>query len=142
MTPDDKPLSDDDTWTDDEESMTESEAFQIALGDHPELRDLFLSDSLPEEMLDDDGNVWNPRSHLDLHAVIERQIAMDEPRGIVGVAAQLEELKIDHHEIRHLIAGPLSEQIWHMLQEKRPFNERQYLRQLRAIVQEHSGDEG
>lgn len=117
--------------------LTEDEAFEIALNDHPDLRKRFLKGKLPDEMFDDQGNAWNPRLHLDIHAIIERQIANDEPRGIAEIARQLAEAGVDRHEIRHLLAQPATNQMWHMMKEGRPYDEEQHLRELRKILKKH-----
>jgi hypothetical protein len=120
------------------EPLTEDEAYEIALNDHPDLREQLDNDTLPDELVDDDGNVWSPRSHLAIHTVIERQIANDEPRGIAQIARRLAESGVDHHEIRHLMGVPLTEQIWNVTHEGVEFDERQYMRDQEAIAEEHS----
>ena len=52
----------------------------IAVRDHPDLRRALESGSLPEELTDEQGNAWNPRVHLTMHAIVERQIANDDPQ--------------------------------------------------------------
>ena len=76
----------------------------------------------------------NPRLHLNLHAVVERQIASDEPRGVAWIASKLEALGLSRHEVRHEIARPVSNQMFSMMQEKRVFDEKQYMRELRGSL--------
>jgi len=40
----------------DDEKLTEDQAWEIALRDHPDLRGALESDSLPEELVDEQGN--------------------------------------------------------------------------------------
>lgn len=120
------------------ERLSEDEAYEIALNDHPDLLELSNKDDLPEEMIDDDGNPWNPGMHLQMHAVIEAQIANDEPTGIAGIAQRLAELGVDHHEIRHLMAQPLVDQIWEITRNDMEFDEPKYMRDQQKIVEDHS----
>jgi uncharacterized protein DUF1841 len=114
--------------------MTEDDAWQKALDDHPEYRDGVLDGSLPEEILDANGELINPRLHLTMHAIVEQQLAADEPPGIAEIARQLADLGIAQHEIRHLISGPLAEQLWMMQSKGAQFDEAGYLEELRNIV--------
>lgn len=118
----------------DDENLTEDQAWEIALRDHPDLRRALESDSLPEELADEQGNVWNPRAHLTLHAIIERQIANDEPAGVSAIAEQLTKGGVPRHEIRHIICQPMSAQMWYMMKEGCPFDDERYLRELHEIL--------
>ncbi len=114
--------------------LSEGEAWEIALNDHPELRRAMDENTLPDEIVDADGNVMNPRLHLTLHAMVERQISADEPPGVAAIARELAQRGVSHHEIRHAIGQPLTEQIWYMQKEGCPFDEERYLHQLQGIV--------
>ena len=118
----------------DEHKLSEDEAWETALNDHPELRRAWEAGTLPDEITGEDGNVTNPQLHLALHAMVERQIATDEPPGVAAVARALAKRGVSHHEIRHVIGQPLTEQIWYMNKEGCPFDEKRYLRQLQDVV--------
>ncbi len=118
-----------------EELLGEAEAWQIALKDHPEFRQAFEDGTLPEEIVDETGNVVNPHLHLTAHVIIERQLAGDSPKGVATIARELEELGLSRHEIRHEMARPATGQIWYMLKEKCQFDEKRYLDELREIVE-------
>lgn len=120
---------------DDEGVLGEDEAWEIALNDHPEYRQLWEDDKLPEELVDENGEVMSPHIHLTMHSMIERQIAKDEPRGVAAIARQLEELGVSRHDIRHEMGRPLAEQMWHMLKEQHAFDEGWYLAELRKVVE-------
>ena len=117
-----------------EHELSEDEAWEVALNDHPELRRAMDEDTLPDEIVDEVGNVMNPRLHLTLHAMVERQIAADEPPGVAAIARELAQRGVSHHEIRHAIGQPLTKQIWYMQKEGCPFDEDRYLGQLQNIV--------
>ena len=114
--------------------LTEEEAWEIALNDHPEYREGIEAGTLPEEILDEGGELMNPRLHLTLHTIVEKQIAADEPQGVAEIARQLAALGVSRHNIRHAIATPLVEQLWAMQTEGAEFDEADYLEQLRDVV--------
>lgn len=114
--------------------LSEDEAWEIALNDHPEYREGIEDGTLPEEILDGRGEVMNPRLHLTLHTIVEKQIAADEPKGVAEIARELAALGVSRHNIRHAIATPLVEQLWAMQTEGAEFDEVEYLEQLRDVV--------
>ena len=63
--------------------MTEDAALEIALGDHPEWRRAWERGDLPDEITGEDGQPMSPRAHLHIHAIVERQLAADEPKGVL-----------------------------------------------------------
>jgi hypothetical protein len=117
--------------------MTEDDAFEIALRDHPEWHRAWESDELPDEITGDDGQPMSPRAHLHIHAVVERQLAADEPKGVLAIARELEQLGISRHEVRHQIGAVIAEHIWYMTKEGCPFDEVRYLEELRNVVESH-----
>lgn len=121
----------------DHKHLSEDEAIEIALRDHPELREGWMNGTLPQELTDDSGNVWSPRMHISLHAIVERQIANDEPRGVADIAQQLAESGVDRHEIRHIIAQPLAEQIWQVMHEGHAFDADLYLSELEEAIRNY-----
>ena len=118
-----------------ETELSEDEAWEIALNDHPEYRQAYLDGTLPDEITENDGNVMNPRLHLAVHVIVERQIANDTPQGMRAIAQQLEELGVSRHEIRNSIALPLMEQMWGTTHKRHLFDEQSYLRELREVVE-------
>ena len=117
-------------------SLSEDEAWEIALEDHPDLRKAWEEGALPEEMTDQDGNVWNPELHLSVHAMLERQFANDDPPGIAALVEKLVERGVQHHDIRHLIAEPFVDQLWQQMNGGREFDNAVYLRDVEAIIDE------
>lgn len=117
--------------------LTEEEAWEIALNDHPEYREGIVDGTLPEEILDAGGEPMNPRLHVMMHMMIEMQLSLDDPKGVAEIGRQLAALGVSRHEIRHAIATALAEQLWMMQAQSAVFDEEEYLAQLRDVVDGH-----
>lgn len=117
--------------------LSEDAALEIAVRDHPEWRQAWEKDELPDEIIGEDGQPMSPNAHLHIHAVVERQLAADEPKGVVAIARELQRLGVSKHNVRHEIGAVLTQHIWYMTKEGCPFDEGRYLAELRAIVESH-----
>ena len=117
--------------------MSEDEAYTIALNDHPQWRQQLEDETLPDEIMGDDGEPMSPRMHLTIHTIVERQLSADEPEGVVEIAEQLEQLNFSRHEIRHEIGRAVVNQMWCMQKEGCEFDEGLYLAELKEIVEGH-----
>lgn len=117
--------------------MTEDAALEIALRDHPEWRRAWDRDESSDEITDEDGQPMSPRLHLHMHAVVERQLAADEPQGVLAIARELEQLRMSRHDVRHVIGAVIAEHMWYVTKEGCPFDEARYLADLRKIVKSH-----
>ncbi len=117
--------------------MSEDEAYTIALNDHPQWRQQLEDETLPDEIMGDDGEPMSPRMHLTIHAIVERQLSADEPEGVVEIAEQLKQLNFSRHEIRHEIGRAVVNQMWCMQKEGCEFDEGRYLAELKEIVEGH-----
>ena len=119
------------------QELTEDAALEIALRDHPEWRRAWDQGELPDEIVGEDGQPMSPHAHLQIHAVVERQLAADEPKGVVAVAGELEQLGVSQHDVRHEIGTLLAEHMWYMTKEGCPFDEGRYLAELQEVVKLH-----
>jgi hypothetical protein len=119
------------------QKMTEDDALEIALRDHPEWRRPLERGELADEITGEDGQPMSPQSHLHIHAVVERQLAADEPQGVLAIARELEQLGVSRHDVRHEIGAVIAEHIWYMTKEGCTFDEGRYLAQLRKIVESY-----
>lgn len=127
---------------DEREELSEEESWVLALDDHPEWRRAWENDTLPEEIASEDGSPMNPRLHLAMHAVVERQLAADNPPGVVAIAQELEKLNVPRHEIRHAIARVVSDEMFAMTKQGRVFDQKRYLRELKKVVQSYQSPSG
>jgi hypothetical protein len=116
--------------------VTEVGAFERALKDHPEFQQAVQGGMLPHQIILEDGTAINPRLHLAIHAIVERQLAADDPSGVKAVARELEQLGVSRHEVRHCIGRAVAEQMAEISDRGRPFDEEQYMQTLRLIVAE------
>ena len=126
--------------TDKKKTLSEDDAYSIALEDHPDYMRALEKGDLPEEIIGEDGEPMSPRLHLTVHSMVEQQIANDEPAGVAEVARQLEQSGVDHHEIRHLIGGPLVEELFRTMKYGKAFDEKRYMRNLRKVVDEYRNE--
>lgn len=117
--------------------LTDAAALEIAVRDHPEWRRAWERGELADEILGEDGQPMNPRVHLEIHAVVERQLAADDPKGVVAIARELARLGVSRHDVRHEIGAVAAKQIWRMMNSGSTFNERRYLAELRKIVESY-----
>ena len=117
--------------------LSEDAAMEIALRDHPEWRRALEDGTLPEEIAGEDGEPMSPHAHLHIHTVVERQLAVDDPKGVVAIARELEQLGVSRHDIRHEIGAVIAQHMWYMSKEECPFDERRYLAELREVVESY-----
>lgn len=120
-----------------QKDLSEEKAMEIALRDHPQWRRAFENDTLPDEVIGEDGEPMSPRLHLSMHVIVERQLAADEPPGVRAVARQLEKLGLSRHDIRHEIGRVVAGHTWYMLTERCEFDQQRYLADLRKLVESH-----
>ena len=120
--------------------LSEDEAVSIVLRDHPQWRRQLEDGTLPDEITGEDGEPMSPRAHIAVHTIVERQLAADEPAGVIAVAQKLEQLGLSRHDIRHEIGGAVAGQLWYMEKEGCVFDEGRYLVDLQEIVEAHRQD--
>jgi len=75
----------------------------------------------------------NPYLHAYFHAVIENQIETREPPEVAETYKALLDAHVDLHEVIHRISAPLAEQVWAMLHDHVPFDEKRYVRDLAKL---------
>lgn len=105
-----------------------------AMRQHPEYADIFMRlDELSEAEIERDG--VNPVLHVQLHAVVENQIAQRDPAEVREIVKALMRQGYSRHEAIHAVANVLTEEMFSILQDKRMFDEGGYLRKLRKLTQ-------
>jgi hypothetical protein len=76
------------------------------------------------------GEPMNPRLHITLHLVVANQLLADEPPETWQTVQRLAGLGYDWHNIMHMIAVPVAEDVHRAMTEQRPFDREDYARRL------------
>jgi Domain of unknown function (DUF1841) len=108
----------------------------------PDMRSFMIRHEHPEfeaalkegrrEIEGDDGPM-NPRLHLKMHEVVATQLWDDSPPELWDTAVRLLDAGYERHEILHMLAGPVVEQIWGALHDERPYERERHVAALQAL---------
>ena len=93
---------------------------------HPELEGALRSD---EEMIAD-GEPFSPRLHITLHQIVASQLLAGDPPETWQTVQRLAGLGYDWHNVMHMIAAVVSDDLYQMMNEQRPFDPGSYARRL------------
>jgi hypothetical protein len=116
----------------DEQFNDEDRRTAAAMAEHSEYTHLWdRLDRLADSEITSDGT--NPILHITMHAAVESQIAGGEPPEVAQTAAALERRGLSHHEAVHRVASVLTEEIWHMMNERCPFDRSRYTAELAKL---------
>jgi hypothetical protein len=106
-----------------------------AMREHPEYGEVWDHlNELSDEEIEQDG--VNPILHVTIHSTVENQIADDNPKEVRQVVEALMRRGLSRHEAIHRVGRAVSDEIFHILKEQRPFDEAAYVRKLRRLVRE------
>jgi hypothetical protein len=122
---------------DSREEMSEDDALEIVLADHPDWAEDYNEGTLPREITGEDGEPMNPHMHIMIHVIVERQLAADDPPGVVAVADELAKRGVSAHDTRHEIGMAAAEQVFDAIEGKTPAGDAKYLADLREIVKSY-----
>lgn len=71
-----------------------------------------------------------------MHAIIERQLATNDPTGIMELTIKHEcDGKLDSHEIRHVLAAAVSHEMWYTSTNNVFYDVNRYLENLHRNYQ-------
>jgi hypothetical protein len=103
------------------------------LKQHPKYFDIWEQASTlsPEEETLPDGA--NPFAHVAIHQIVENQIADHAPPQTVETLEALMQTGLTRHEAIHAIGRIVSDEIFEIMRDKRPFDEAGYLEALRNL---------
>jgi hypothetical protein len=96
---------------------------------HPEFEDALRDD---EEMVVD-GEPFSPRLHVTLHHVVASQLLADEPRETWLTVQRLAGLGYDWHNVIHIVTGVVSDNLYEVMNKRRPFDPAEYARRLSEL---------
>lgn len=98
--------------------------------EHPEFEEALKEGR--REIEGSDGPM-NPRLHLTMHEVVATQLWDDSPPEVCDTAVRLRDAGYERHEILHMLARPVSEQIWGALHDERPYDHQRHVAALKAL---------
>jgi len=78
----------------------------------------------------------NPFVHIYIHTVVENQLAENDPPQTAETLEALLQAGTSRHDAIHAIGRAVSDEIFGILKEKRPFDEEAYLEALQDLVRE------
>lgn len=103
------------------------------LEQHPDYYDVWeAAQSMEKEEVTRDG--VNPFLHVAIHQVVENQLAENDPPQTAGTLAALRRAGYDRHDAIHMIGRVVSDEIFEILKEERPFDEAAYVAALEDLA--------
>jgi Domain of unknown function (DUF1841) len=107
----------------------EDERISLIEALHPELGKALLG----EEETAARGEPFNPRLHITLHQVVAAQLLAGNPPETWQTVQRLAALGYDWHNIMHMIARLVSDDIYQAMAEHQPFDPADYARRLNEL---------
>jgi len=80
-----------------------------------------------------DGEPFSPGLHIAMHEIVANQLLADDPPQTWQTVQRLAALGYDWHGIMHMIAAVVSDDVYHMMKEKRPFDPVGYTQRLHEL---------
>jgi hypothetical protein len=107
----------------------EDELILLMEARHPEFEGALQGE---EEMIVD-GQPFNPRLHVAMHQVVANQLIADNPPETWQTVQRLARLGYDWHNIMHMIAALVAEDVHRSVTERLPFDAGDYARRLNTL---------
>jgi hypothetical protein len=101
------------------------------LAEHPELAEAINNDESDIDL--HQGGATSPRLHLAMHEVVANQIWHDDPPDMWATAQRLTQAGYDRHEVLHMLASVVSNDIYNATTSKSPFDIARTRRELAAL---------
>jgi hypothetical protein len=103
------------------------------MGQHPEYADLWSRlDAITEAEIVRDG--VNPVLHVMIHHIVENQIADGDPPQTAETVRALMQKGLSRHEAIHRVGRVVSDEVFEILKDDRPFDATRYARSLSRLV--------
>jgi hypothetical protein len=113
------------------EDLADPDVRAVAIrADHPEL-DRALRDGKDELIID--AEPMSTRLHLTMHQVLANQLADDDPPEVYLTAQRLLAAGYQRHEVLHMLAAPMAEQIHTTLHHGKEYDHDRHLAALAAL---------
>jgi hypothetical protein len=107
----------------------EDELMLLLDAQHAELADALDSG---QEMIVE-GEPFSPRLHLAMHQIVANQLLADDPPETWPTVQRLADLDYDWHNIMHMIARVISDDVYGAVKESREMDPADYARRLRRL---------
>jgi tetratricopeptide (TPR) repeat protein len=98
--------------------------------EHPEFDDAFEQEDVATGS---PGETMNPRLHVVLHEAVANQIWHDDPPEVWQTAQRLTAAGYERHEVLHMLASVLVEEIWSVQHDGAPYDRDRYLAALEEL---------
>ena len=98
--------------------------------EHPEFEQALKED---RRQIEGSDGPMNPRLHLKLHEIVATQLWDDSPPEVWDTAVRLLDAGYERHEILHMLARPVSDQLWEALHDERPYDHERHAAALHAL---------
>jgi Domain of unknown function (DUF1841) len=79
------------------------------------------------------GELFSPRLHVAMHQVVASQLLADEPPETWQTVRRLAGMGYDWHNIMHMIAALVSDDVYHAMTEHRQLDPGDYARRLNEL---------
>lgn len=89
------------------------------------------------ETVIEDGQEVSPEMHLQLHLIVERQLLSGDPDFVREAAHRLEQHGVHPHDVRHLLALPLVDQVFTIVKSKSSYDREKHRLAVEEILSEH-----
>lgn len=104
----------------------------LMLAEHPELAEAIKNDEGENDL--QQGGATSPHLHLAMHEVVANQIWHDDPPEMWATAQRLTQAGYDRHEVLHMLASVVSNDIYNAMTSKSPIDIARTRRELAALV--------
>jgi hypothetical protein len=102
----------------------------VIRADHPDL-DRALHRGENEVLVN--GEPMNPRLHFAMHEIVANQLADHDPPEVYRTACRLLDAGYDRHEVLHMLAGTMSDQIQAAVTDRKSYDPDRHIAALDAL---------
>ena len=79
------------------------------------------------------GESFSPRLHIAMHQIVANQLLAGDPPKTWQTVQRLAAVGYDWHNVMHMIAAVVGDDVYHALKDDRPFDPGDYIRRLHEL---------
>lgn len=79
------------------------------------------------------GESFGPRLHIAMHQIVANQLLAGDPPQTWQTVQRLAAVGYDWHNVMHMIAAVVGDDVYHALKDDRPFDPGDYIRRLHEL---------